>query len=107
MCNAPINSNGKNNADNSPLTNSIEGVPTTSGISGKSIPASYALYGGTDASDNSGVLQYVSIRHGGAEIGAGNEINGLTLGGVGNGTLLTILKSSPIRMMELSSSVVP
>ena len=86
--NAPINSNGSSNADNSPLTNTIEGVPTTSGISGKSIPASYSLYGGTDASDDSGVLQYVSIRHGGAEIGSGNEINGLTLGGVGNGTTI-------------------
>jgi hypothetical protein len=85
---APINSNGGSNADNTPLTNTIEGVPTTSGISGKSIPASYSLYGGTDASDNSGVLQYVSIRHGGAEIGSGNEINGLTLGGVGNGTTI-------------------
>ena len=29
--------------------------------------------------DNSGVIQFVSIRHGGAEIGEGNEINGLTL----------------------------
>ena len=29
-----------------------------------------------------------SIRHGGAEIGSGNEINGLTLGGVGNGTTI-------------------
>ncbi|NDH17192.1 MAG: hypothetical protein EBY48_09010, partial [Opitutae bacterium] len=86
--NAPINSNGGSNADNSPLTNTIEGVPTTSGISGKTIPASYAQYGGTNASDNSGILQYVSIRHGGAEIGAGNEINGLTLGGVGNGTTM-------------------
>ena len=85
---APINSNTGGNADNSPLTNAIEGVPTTSGISGNSIPAAYAQYGGTDAADNSGVLQYVSIRHGGAEIGAGNEINGLTLGGVGNGTTI-------------------
>jgi hypothetical protein len=85
--NAPINSNGSN-TDNSPLTNTIEGVPTTSGISGKSIPASYSQYGGTNAADNSGVLQYVSIRHGGAEIGSGNEINGLTLGGVGNGTTI-------------------
>ena len=50
--------------------------------------AAYAQYGGTYAADNSGVLQYVSIRHGGAEIGAGNEINGLTLGGVGNGTTI-------------------
>jgi hypothetical protein len=46
------------------------------------------LYGGTDPNDNSGVFQYVSIRHGGAEIGEGNEINGLTLGCIGNGTVI-------------------
>jgi hypothetical protein len=33
-------------------------------------------------------LRYVSIRHGGALIGEGNEINGLTLGGVGNSTVI-------------------
>lgn len=54
------------------------------------IPASdqNGLYGGSNASDNSGTIQYVSIRHGGANIGEGNEINGLTLGGVGNGTTI-------------------
>lgn len=54
------------------------------------IPASdqNGLYGGTDATDNSGVIKYVSIRHGGANIGEGNEINGLTLGGVGSGTTI-------------------
>jgi len=36
--------------------------------------------------DDSGILKYVSIRHGGTNIGEGNEINGLTLGGVGNNT---------------------
>jgi len=46
------------------------------------------LYGGNDANDNSGVLNYISIRHGGTNIGEGNEINGLTLGGVGAGTLI-------------------
>ncbi len=46
------------------------------------------LYGGTDTADNSGILRYVSIRHGGTDIGAGNEINGLTLGGVGSGTVI-------------------
>lgn len=52
------------------------------------IPASdqNGLFGGNDPADNSGVLKYISIRHGGANIGEGNEINGLTLGGVGNGT---------------------
>lgn len=54
------------------------------------IPASdpNGLYGGSNTSDNSGVLKYISIRHGGANIGEGNEINGLTLGGVGNGTVV-------------------
>jgi hypothetical protein len=54
------------------------------------IPASdpNGLYGGSDAADNSGVVKFISIRHGGANIGEGNEINGLTLGGVGNGTVI-------------------
>jgi hypothetical protein len=54
------------------------------------IPASdqNGLYGGNNPADNSGVLRYISIRHGGANIGSGNEINGLTLGGVGNGTTI-------------------
>jgi hypothetical protein len=46
------------------------------------------LYGGDVADDNSGVLKYISIRHGGANIGDGNEINGLTLGGVGSATIV-------------------
>jgi hypothetical protein len=45
-------------------------------------------YGGSDDNDNSGVVRYVSIRHGGSEIGAANEINGLTLGSVGAGTTI-------------------
>jgi len=57
----------------------IEGIPPSD---------TNGLYGGTDATDNSGVIRYVSIRHGGANIGEGNEINGLTLGGVGSGTTI-------------------
>ena len=55
----------------------IEGIPAED---------TWGLYGGNDPNDNSGVYKYVSIRHGGALIGEGNEINGLTLGGVGAGT---------------------
>lgn len=55
----------------------IEGIPAED---------TWGLYGGNDSEDNSGVIKYVSIRHGGALIGEGNEINGLTLGGVGTGT---------------------
>ncbi len=57
----------------------IEGIPTSD---------PNGLYGGNDDADNSGVIKYVSIRHGGANIGSGNEINGLTLGGVGSGTVV-------------------
>ncbi len=38
--------------------------------------------------DNSGVLRHVSLRHGGVTIGNNNEINGLTMGSVGNGTVV-------------------
>lgn len=58
----------------------IEGVPPSD---------ANGLYGGSDAADNSGSITYVSIRHGGANIGEGNEINGITLGGVGNGTTIS------------------
>ena len=57
----------------------IEGIPADD---------TFGLYGGDNATDNSGVYQYISIRHGGALIGEGNEINGLTLGGVGSGTVI-------------------
>jgi len=50
------------------------------------------VYGGMNPNDGSGVMRYVSIRHGGSSIGAGNEINGLTMGGVGRGTLLEYIE---------------
>ncbi|MBU6326905.1 MAG: hypothetical protein KGQ89_04685 [Verrucomicrobia bacterium] len=45
-------------------------------------------YGGNVTADNSGIMQYVSIRHGGYVYTSGKEINGLTLGGVGSGTTI-------------------
>ena len=58
----------------------IEGIPAEE---------TNGLYGGSDPADNSGTINYVSIRHGGTSIGEDNEINGLTLGGVGTGTTIT------------------
>jgi len=57
----------------------IEGIPPSD---------QNGLYGGNVPGDNSGVIKFISIRHGGANIGEGNEINGLTLGGVGSGTII-------------------
>ncbi len=45
-------------------------------------------YGGTDASDNSGVIEYVELLYTGARSSADIEHNGLTLNGVGNGTTI-------------------
>lgn len=70
----------KISAENGDTEANIEGIPANLG---------YGAYGGTNDADNSGVLSYVSIRHGGISIGEGNEINGLTLGGVGSGTTIS------------------
>ncbi len=66
-----------------PSVQNIEGIPTSE---------PRGEYGGTNDADNSGTLKYISIRHGGTDIGAGNEINGLTLGGVGSGTTIDYIE---------------
>ena len=74
---------GRATLNSEPGETPIEGIPTTE---------PRGLYGGSDDGDNSGVFRYVSIRHGGTDIGAGNEINGLTMGGVGSGTLIEFVE---------------
>ena len=61
-----------------------EGVPTSE---------PRAIYGGPDDMDNSGILRYVSIRHAGTFLGLGNEINALTLAGVGRGTTVDFVEA--------------
>ena len=46
------------------------------------------LYGGATAADNSGRLRYVQVRYPGFEVSPGNELNGITLAGVGSGTTI-------------------
>lgn len=50
------------------------------------------LYGGNDPADDSGTLRYVRIAEGGLVAGPNNEINGLTLQGVGHGTTLEYIQ---------------
>jgi len=61
---------------------------STGQIEGIDISEPRGSFGGDVASDNSGTLRYVSIRHSGVGIAAGKEIQGLTLGAVGNGTTI-------------------
>lgn len=76
---------GPNNADGSSATcqNQIEGL------------ISPRLYGGPDKASSSGRMSYVQIRFTGVDIsaGGGNELQGLTLGGVGSGTQLDHIQS--------------
>ncbi|MBI9039282.1 MAG: PKD domain-containing protein, partial [Bacteroidales bacterium] len=72
---------------NNTIAKRIEGIPESYG----------AFYGydnnvGADNNDNSGSLTYVSIRHGGTDIGAANEINGLSLGAVGAATIFDYIE---------------
>jgi len=55
---------------------------------GVDTPEGDGSYGGVNAFDNSGELTYVRIEYPGIAFVPGNEINGLTCGGVGNGTIL-------------------
>ncbi len=61
--------------------NAVEGVTAATGRD--------ALYGGATPADNSGTMRFVQIRYPGAFLtsaAAGDDLNGLTLGGVGSGT---------------------
>lgn len=83
---ASINSRSDGEAAGTPVEDQIEGMS----VSSDQIPL--ITFGGTNDADNSGVIRYVSIRHGGAVIGTGNEINGLTMGGVGSGTTISFVE---------------
>ena len=65
-------------------TTAIEGIPSS---------VTQAIYGGSNAADNSGSVTYVSIRFTGTQLGPGNELQGLTLGGVGSGTTISNVES--------------
>jgi hypothetical protein len=65
----------------------IEGVPSN--------PPASATFGGTvgtNDADNSGILRNVRIEYAGFELTPNNEINGLTFGGVGSGTVVDFVE---------------
>jgi len=79
----------KRTADGDPTATATDGVGTIEGLAAGDSRHLYGMPVGQEMNDdNSGVLRYVSLRHGGQIIGANNEINGLTMGGVGRGTTI-------------------
>jgi hypothetical protein len=49
-------------------------------------------YGGANDADDSGILRYVVVKHTGAQVGNGDELNGISFGGVGSGTIVENLE---------------
>jgi hypothetical protein len=56
------------------------------GVQVPGFPVPQSRYGGVNPHDSSGKFRYVSIHHAGDELGEANELNCLTLAGVGDGT---------------------
>ena len=73
---APINITGG--------STNIEGIPATD---------ARGTYGGTAATGSCGHLRFVRIEFAGFLLGTDNELNGLTLGGCGSGTLVEYVQS--------------
>lgn len=49
-------------------------------------------YGGDNNDDSSGRLEYVRVKHTGAQVGNGDELNGISFGGVGRNTIVENLQ---------------
>ncbi len=73
---------GPNNAAGSSTTCQL----AIEGVTGR-------FYGGANQADSSGQMSYVQIRYSGIAISDGNELQGLTLGGTGSGTVLDHIQS--------------
>ena len=78
---APTNLSNGSGAPGGYGTGFVEGLPLPG------VPPADAACGGVEPHDNSGVVRYVSVRHGGDELSASNELNGFTLCGVGDTTI--------------------
>jgi dockerin type I repeat protein len=66
--------NGKSTVNRPNCQNTAEGIP--------------APYGGCDATDSSGIMTYTRVEFSGIEFTPNNELNVITLNGVGNGTVI-------------------
>ncbi|MEO7800404.1 MAG: hypothetical protein ABIR81_00310 [Ginsengibacter sp.] len=85
------------NAPTNASFNGVQGVGAVEG--GINNSDNLGLYGtpstqGQNPADNSGILRYVRIEYAGYAFLPDNEINGLTLGGVGNGTIIDYVQVS-------------
>ena len=71
-----------------PINDCPEGAAGGSEDCVKEGEANSGLFGGANGEDNSGVLQYVSVRFAGANVDPENQLNGIAFQAVGAGTLV-------------------
>jgi hypothetical protein len=69
------------------------GCRTTDGINSCVSEGGAGSFGGTDDDDNSGIMRYCRIEYSGVEIAPNNELNCLTMNGVGRNTTLEYLQT--------------
>ena len=83
-------------AESSPQPGDLGGIVLVGQASGNGnhtvveggVDAAFSAFGGTNNEDNSGTLKYVRIEYGGKAVNPGDEVNGLSLYGVGSGTII-------------------
>ena len=68
-------------------------APINKGVSATAEVGGDVSYGGTDANDNSGSLEYLRIEYAGFSYNADKEFNGLSLFGVGKGTKIQYVQA--------------
>ena len=77
-----------------PINNCIgNATPGTASCQGAVEGTSNAFGGGNAPNDSSGEMSYVQVRYSGYVLGAGNELQSLTLVGVGDGTKISHFQS--------------
>ncbi|MDF1584609.1 MAG: hypothetical protein P1P78_15055 [Methyloprofundus sp.] len=76
-------------AGNAPVNGCAEGV-TPCEVAFEAITTE--KYGGTDSAESSGLLKYVQIKYAGFAVRPNEELNGLTMLGVGSGTVVDFVQ---------------
>lgn len=81
---------------NAPINNGTATSPAVRNSAGgcfeKQGEGNAPFYGGCDVADTSGVLRYVRVEYAGYLLSLNNELNGITSGGVGSGTVFEYLQ---------------
>ena len=75
-------------------TNNVSDAVPIEGIAPSGATSDDGKHGGSNDADNSGELQYVRIEFAGIALSTDNELNGLTMGSVGNATKLDHIQVS-------------